>query len=436
VTGDRASGGRGLFARLLGGGGGDAARPKPITLTHVGFCGKVPFAGDFIARGLPAAERERLEDFLLGGLQVVGGMPGFAESWAVMPIWRFAARPGALTQAMCIGIVLPSVDRVGRQFPLAVLALAAPGVDADPDAMLTASAPFLAAAEAAALAALDPSAPPDAAFAEIMQRRELPPPARAVSGGAACVWETDGGLTGAPARLPSTGKPNPGATMKAMLAAGGDPQAAMQSFDAAPAMFAAPPATAEASMFGSHPVTVTPAFDDAPATERGMTETAAQSPAQSTEDRLFPDPASVFADAVAPAPAIAAPPAPVIVPEASEPMFPDSPAPVLRDAPEPPLFPEPTFDEEPDLFPRAAPAPESAPETTPEPAPAPEPTPAPVAQRPAPAPIDNVFAAAFQSLDAEKATGGQSSAATRNDAGHASESTPSEGASADGGDRS
>lgn len=302
------TGPRGLFGRLRGGGAAPPppSRPGRVPLAHVGFVGKVPSVGDFIARGVPSAERDRFETFLNAGLRDIAHDPGFAEAWTVMPIWRFAARPGAITGAMCLGIVLPSVDRVGRRFPLAVLALAAPGVDADPDALLTAAAPFLAEAEAAALRALAPSSPPDAAFAALMQRRDLPAPAPGVAGGAACVWETDGGRTGAPARLPSPGAPPPAATLRAMLAAGGDPQAAAPAEAPAPdaPLFAAAPVAQPPAAAPPMPA-LAPAPQDAP-------PLFAQAPAAAEDPPLFPETAPRTApaqtDAPPHAPAAKAPP--------------------------------------------------------------------------------------------------------------------------------
>lgn len=412
MSGAGAPGGRGFFARLRGGGGGGggvappAEASGPITLTHVGFCGKAPFAGDFISRGLPAAERERLEDFLLLGLREVGATPGFADAWAVMPIWRFAARRGALTQAMCVGIVLPSVDRVGRRFPLAVMALAAAGHDADPDAMLTAAAPFLAAAEAAALAALDPSAAPDAAFADLMRRRELPEPSRAVKGGAACVWETDGGRTGAPARLPSAGAPDARATLRAMLAATGDPQAALAAM-AADAAHDTPFAgtAAAAPMFAAveytpAPVTLSPPL----AAQQALAgaDAAPEAPdffntAGAAQALLFPD-----------APAAQEPEAP---------LFPNT-----QPIPAPDAETAPQSAPEPDIFPAAAPTPERG-----------EPEAAATVAVSPPAALDNVFADAFEAIDAANAAKKN----PRQDADdHARQSAPSESAPADGGESS
>ena len=45
------------------------------------------------------------------------------------PIWRFALAPGVAGPLPMLGVMMPSVDRVGRQFPLT---LAAPMAEASP----------------------------------------------------------------------------------------------------------------------------------------------------------------------------------------------------------------------------------------------------------------------------------------------------------------
>jgi len=52
------------------------------------------------------------------------------ESYLKAPIWRFALMPGALDARPWFGVLMPSVDRVGRQFPLTFAASFAPAPDA------------------------------------------------------------------------------------------------------------------------------------------------------------------------------------------------------------------------------------------------------------------------------------------------------------------
>lgn len=91
----------------------------------IGFYGKLPIIGDFVSRRLPnefigpwdgwlqsaiAASREELGDDWL-------------NSYLTSPIWRFLLSPGLCGKQAAAGIVMPSVDRVGRYYPLTVAAL-------------------------------------------------------------------------------------------------------------------------------------------------------------------------------------------------------------------------------------------------------------------------------------------------------------------------
>lgn len=90
-----------------------------------GWHGKLPTLGDFASRRLPEAFVERLDGWLAAGLlQLRTAGPGvWLEAYLASPSWRFLALPGALGEgvelgACWAGVVMPSVDRVGRYFPL------------------------------------------------------------------------------------------------------------------------------------------------------------------------------------------------------------------------------------------------------------------------------------------------------------------------------
>lgn len=86
---------------------------------RVTLFGKLPAHGDFVARGLAAAEREELDRWLSGALADARGVLGdrFEAIYDQAPPWRFAARDEAGWHA---GAMAPSVDGVGRRFPLLV----------------------------------------------------------------------------------------------------------------------------------------------------------------------------------------------------------------------------------------------------------------------------------------------------------------------------
>ncbi len=86
----------------------------------VGILGKLPMHGDFVQRNLPGPVinlwHEWLQDFV-GSTQ-----EQLADAWLdiylTSPIWRFYLSPGVIDSRPWAGILLPSVDRVGRYFPL------------------------------------------------------------------------------------------------------------------------------------------------------------------------------------------------------------------------------------------------------------------------------------------------------------------------------
>jgi len=120
-----------------------------------GFYGKLPIVGDFVSRRLSrdfinpwdqwlqssmAASREQLNDQWL-------------TSYLTSPLWRFVLSPGLLGNSGWMGVLMPSVDKVGRYFPL-TLALAIPQ-DSDLPALFTSNYDWFFKLESAALKALE-----------------------------------------------------------------------------------------------------------------------------------------------------------------------------------------------------------------------------------------------------------------------------------------
>ena len=97
-----------------------------------GFYGKLPARGDFVARGLPRDFTRPLDAWLseaVAGSREVLGQERWLAAYLVAPVWRFSLPPGACGPAAAVGLLLPSVDRTGRYFPLCFAALGgfAPG---------------------------------------------------------------------------------------------------------------------------------------------------------------------------------------------------------------------------------------------------------------------------------------------------------------------
>jgi len=88
----------------------------------LGFYGKLPSLGDFVSRRLPQNFISSWDNWLQSSLMVSKESLGeqWLESYLTSPIWRFALSPGLVNQDAWIGIVMPSVDRVGRYFPLTI----------------------------------------------------------------------------------------------------------------------------------------------------------------------------------------------------------------------------------------------------------------------------------------------------------------------------
>ena len=148
----------------------------------VGWYGKIPGTGDFIARRLPPAFSQSWDGWeqgvMEGSKERLGA--GWRDAFLSMPPWRFVLGAGLVTPNAWAGLMLPSVDAVGRYFPLTV-ASALPAASLDLVATLLAAAPWFDAIEEIALTAIAPKADThaiDAAFAARAFRREWLQPAQ------------------------------------------------------------------------------------------------------------------------------------------------------------------------------------------------------------------------------------------------------------------
>lgn len=90
----------------------------------LGFYGKLASRGDFVQRGLPRSFVEPWDAWLAGG--IAASQQALGEAWLEVyltsPLWRFALNPGHCGPEPVVGVMMPSVDRVGRYFPLTVAA--------------------------------------------------------------------------------------------------------------------------------------------------------------------------------------------------------------------------------------------------------------------------------------------------------------------------
>ena len=93
-----------------------------------GWYGKMPGLGDFVSRRLPDEFIRLWDDWLQGGMACVRAELG--ASWLplylVAPVRRFWLAPGLVGTPGWIGVLMPSVDGVGRYFPLTIASAVTP----------------------------------------------------------------------------------------------------------------------------------------------------------------------------------------------------------------------------------------------------------------------------------------------------------------------
>jgi type VI secretion system protein ImpM len=84
-----------------------------------GWYGKLPSLGDFASRRLPPEFIEGWDQWLARGLaDWQAHEPDWLTHYLQGPSWRFLIGPGLIGAATWIGVLMPSVDQVGRYFPL------------------------------------------------------------------------------------------------------------------------------------------------------------------------------------------------------------------------------------------------------------------------------------------------------------------------------
>ncbi len=89
-------------------------------LNNLGFYGKIPSNGDFVSRHLPRTFVDPWDKWLQQSIN--SSQQQLGEQWLdrylIGPIWRFALSAGVCGDNAWLGLVMPSVDSVGRYFPL------------------------------------------------------------------------------------------------------------------------------------------------------------------------------------------------------------------------------------------------------------------------------------------------------------------------------
>lgn len=88
-----------------------------------GWHGKLPSLGDFASRRLDPAFVEAWDGWLAAGLlRLREAQPqAWLDAYLASPSWRFLLMPGVLpVPGAWAGVLMPSVDRVGRYFPFTI----------------------------------------------------------------------------------------------------------------------------------------------------------------------------------------------------------------------------------------------------------------------------------------------------------------------------
>jgi len=91
---------------------------------HIGYYGKLPHRGDFVRFNLPKTFLNVWDDWMQGIL--IQGEQQHGDSWGTIyshcPGYRFALDENLAGAQGWAGVVLPSVDKVGRRFPFCIAA--------------------------------------------------------------------------------------------------------------------------------------------------------------------------------------------------------------------------------------------------------------------------------------------------------------------------
>ena len=145
-----------------------------------GAFGKMPALGDFFRLDLGAGFIEPWDGWLQGSIVAMRSL--LAERWQgcfmSAPFWRFTLSAGLAGPEVMLGVLMASVDRVGRQFPL-TLACALRGRPPVAESHFGAEATFRA-LEAIALDCLDDTMSRDRLYERLraLAPAPLPMPAR------------------------------------------------------------------------------------------------------------------------------------------------------------------------------------------------------------------------------------------------------------------
>jgi len=92
------------------------------SINTLGYYGKVPTHGDFVSKGLPRSFIDPwdqwLQEAILASRQQLGDQ--WLDYFLTSPLYHFALSPGICGDNGWLGILMPSVDKVGRYYPMTI----------------------------------------------------------------------------------------------------------------------------------------------------------------------------------------------------------------------------------------------------------------------------------------------------------------------------
>jgi type VI secretion system protein ImpM len=181
-----------------------------------GFYGKLPARGDFVRGALPRDFTDKWDAWLAPA--IAGSRASMGEAWLPAfleaPVWRFALSPGLCGDRAALGLMLPSVDRAGRYFPLTFAALYQHGTTPEDDPA------WLDGCETAGRTALEQDAGPELLSAMLaVPEAQIGAAGRTEGAITQSIWWTDGAPRVPAARFVLQGLPN-AAVYATMLGAG------------------------------------------------------------------------------------------------------------------------------------------------------------------------------------------------------------------------
>lgn len=120
-----------------------------------GAFGKMPAVGDFFRVNTPPGFVSVWDNWVQSAMLTAQDRLGAGWDAAYMsaPIWRFSLSPGLAGTRKVLGVLMPSIDRVGRRFPLTLMI--APDTETSADLDHFAGEAFFGALETLALDALE-----------------------------------------------------------------------------------------------------------------------------------------------------------------------------------------------------------------------------------------------------------------------------------------